>query len=120
MTNSSEESGPFVKVISRSKCGCNCKVPLCLKYPHYTILLIKEVKLISSVEGVLLMKDFNLCYIKYSIEKSTIILSFMNLIYLSLREKCPYSEFFQIRENTDQKKFEYGNLLRSVIVFIRS
>ena len=120
MTNSSEESGPFVKVISRSKCGCNCKVPLCLKYPHYTILLIKEVKLISSVEGVLLMEDFNFCYIKYSIEKSTIILSFMNLISLSLREKCPYSEFFQMRGNTDQKKFEYGNLLRSVIVFIRS
>ena len=55
---------------------------------------------------------------------------------ISLREKCPYLEFFwpvfsrirteygeilrissysvRIRENTDQKKYEYGDFLRSV------
>ena len=38
----------------------------------------------------------------------------------SLREKCPYSEFFypyfptfQMRENTDQKNSEYGKFSRS-------
>ena len=36
----------------------------------------------------------------------------MNMVKYTLREKCPYSEFFgpysvQMRENTDQKNFEY-------------
>ena len=62
----------------------------------------------------------------------------MVLLYLSLREKCPYSKLFwsvfsrirteygqilrifpysdRMRENTDQNNSEYGHFLRSVLV----
>ena len=102
----------------------------------------REQQLLSDTSTIFSNCDINMHFVNYSILQVSLTRSFPQSTSLywkkTLRGKCPYFKFFwsvfsnirteyaeiwriilysvRLQENTDQKIFEYGHILRSVMV----